>query len=67
MSLSGSTHSEKENVLESVRVRFLTAVTAKNAVFWDETPCGSCKSRRFVSIIRVAKIGELGTLAVTSN
>jgi hypothetical protein len=30
-------------------VRFLlfTAVTMKNAVFWDVAPCGSCKNRRF--------------------
>jgi hypothetical protein len=40
----------------------------KNAAFWDMTPCGSCKNRRIASIIRVARIGELGTtLAVTSN
>jgi hypothetical protein len=30
-----------------VRFEFLTAVTKKNAVFWDMTPCGSCNSRRF--------------------
>jgi hypothetical protein len=24
-----------------------TAVTMKNGVFWDVTPCGSCKNRRF--------------------
>jgi HrpA-like RNA helicase len=28
-------------------LRFFTAVTMKNAVFWDVTPCGSCKNRRF--------------------
>jgi hypothetical protein len=44
----------------------------KNAVFWDVTPCGSCKNRRIggpsASIIKVTRIGELGlTLAVTSN
>jgi hypothetical protein len=44
----------------------------KNAVFWDVTPCGSCKNRRFgelsVSFIRVTRIGELGTtLTVTRN
>jgi hypothetical protein len=44
----------------------------KNAVFWDITPCGSCKDRHFeeriASIIKVTKIGELGTtLAVNSN
>jgi hypothetical protein len=42
----------------------------KNAVFWDVTPCGSCKNRHFEEtyhpIIRVTRIGELGTtLAVT--
>jgi hypothetical protein len=24
-----------------------TAVTMTNDVFWDVTPCGSCKNRRF--------------------
>jgi hypothetical protein len=33
----------------------------KNGIFWDVTPCGD-------SIIRVTRIGELGTtLAITSN
>jgi hypothetical protein len=27
--------------------RIFTAVTMKNAFFWDVTPCGSCKNRRF--------------------
>jgi hypothetical protein len=49
-----------------------TAVTVKNAVFWDVTLRGSCKNQRFgdssASIIRTTLIGELGTtLAVTSN
>jgi hypothetical protein len=44
----------------------------KKAVFWDITPCGSCKNHvseeRSASIIRVTRIGELGTtLAATSN
>jgi hypothetical protein len=48
-----------------------TAVTIKNAVFWDVTPCGSCINRRFggtiATIIRVTRIVGLGaTLAVTS-
>jgi hypothetical protein len=30
-----------------VRFEVLTAVTMKNAFFWDVTPCGSCKNRRF--------------------
>jgi hypothetical protein len=28
----------------SVRFQGFTAVTMKNGVFWDVTPCGSCKS-----------------------
>jgi hypothetical protein len=44
----------------------------KNGVFWDVTPCGSCKNRRFegtsASFISVTRIGELGTtLAATGN
>jgi hypothetical protein len=44
----------------------------KDAVFWDFTPCGSCKNRYLGgtsgSIIRVTRIGGLGTtLAITSN
>jgi hypothetical protein len=27
-----------------------TAVTVKNGVFWDVTPCGSCKNRGFEGI-----------------
>jgi hypothetical protein len=30
-----------------VRFEVFTAVTMKNAVFWDVTPCGSCKNRPF--------------------
>jgi hypothetical protein len=40
----------------------------KNVVFWDVTPCGSSKNRRFGGTYRRhpqgVKIGELGTLAV---
>jgi hypothetical protein len=44
----------------------------KNGVFWDVTPCGSCKNRSFGGtqrlFIRVARIGELGTtLDITNN
>jgi hypothetical protein len=39
----------------------------KNAIFWEVTPCGSCKNLRFgesvASIIKVTRIGELGTLS----
>jgi hypothetical protein len=30
-----------------VRFDVFKAVTMKNGVFWDVTPCGSCKNRRF--------------------
>jgi hypothetical protein len=51
-----------------------TAVTMKNAVFWEVTLCGSCKNRHFggsiASIIRIKRIGELRSvfqLLVTAN
>jgi hypothetical protein len=31
----------------SVRFEVFTTVTMKNGVFWDVTPCGSCKNRHF--------------------
>jgi predicted transcriptional regulator len=40
-----STH--VSNIMVFVRFEVFTAVTMKNGVFWDVTPCGSCKSRRF--------------------
>jgi hypothetical protein len=33
--------------IDNVRFEVLTAVTVKNAVLWDVTPCGSGKNRRF--------------------
>jgi hypothetical protein len=30
-----------------VKFEVFTAVTMKSGVFWDVTPCGSCKNRRF--------------------
>jgi hypothetical protein len=30
-----------------VRHEVVTAVTMKDGVFWDVTPCGECKNRRF--------------------
>jgi hypothetical protein len=40
----------------------------KNAVFWDVTPCGSCKTedveKSIASIISVTRICELRTLAI---
>jgi hypothetical protein len=49
-----------------VRFEAFTAVTMKNAVFWNVTPCGSIVKtdileERTASIFRVTKIVELGT------
>jgi hypothetical protein len=54
------------------RFEVSTGLTMNNAIFWDFTPCGSCKNRHSeqcsASIIRMTRIGELRTaLAVTSN
>jgi hypothetical protein len=45
--LDGNTSRLLELSLFCVRFEVSTAVTMKNAVFWDVTPCGSCKNRRF--------------------
>jgi hypothetical protein len=37
----------KADNLTVVRFEVFTAVTMKNGVLWDVTPCGSCKNRRF--------------------
>jgi hypothetical protein len=57
--------------IRHIRFEVFTAVTRKNAIFWDVTPCGSCKNRCFGGTwrrhIRMT-ISELGTtLAVTSK
>jgi hypothetical protein len=53
----------------NVRFEVFTAVTMKNGVFWDVTPCGSCGSEEpSASFIRVTRIGELGTaLGISSQ
>jgi hypothetical protein len=33
-------------------------VTMKNVVFWDVSPCGSCRNRRFVGMYRFHLHGE---------
>jgi hypothetical protein len=62
--------------LESMCVSILQAAymgrpKTKNGVFLDVTPCGSCKKRvseePSPSFISVTRIGELGTLALSSN
>jgi hypothetical protein len=43
------------------------AVTEKNAVFWDVTPCGSYENQRFFPTIRVKKISELPQCASVAS
>jgi hypothetical protein len=50
-----------------VTFELFTAVTMRNGVFWDATPCGVSEELS-AFFIRVTRIGELlTTLAVTSN
>jgi hypothetical protein len=40
------------------KIEVFTVMTIKNAVFWDVTPRGSCKSRRFGGTYRFPHRGE---------
>jgi hypothetical protein len=51
--------------LKNVRFEVFTAVTMKNAFFWDVMVC-DVSDECSTSIIRVT-VSELGTLAITSN
>jgi hypothetical protein len=42
----------------SVIFEVFTRATMKNGVFWDVTPCGSCKNRRFGGTLRLLHQGE---------
>jgi hypothetical protein len=42
-------------------------MTMKNAVFWDVTPCGSCKNRRFRGTITISELRLLVTANVPSS
>jgi hypothetical protein len=44
LQVRSETHKKFNNLL---RFEVYTAVTMKNGVFWDVTPCGSCENRRF--------------------
>jgi hypothetical protein len=37
----------QQQTVPIVRFEVFTAVTMKKGVFWDVTPCGSCKNRSF--------------------
>jgi hypothetical protein len=56
-----------------VRLGVVTAVTLKNAIFLDVTPCGFCKNRdiseqHITPMFRMTRLGEVvTTLAETSN
>jgi hypothetical protein len=40
----------------TLRFEVFTAVTMKNGVFWDVTPCGSCKNRRFGGVVAASVV-----------
>jgi hypothetical protein len=42
----------------NLRFEVFTAVTTKNGVFWDVTPCGSCKNRCFGGTWRLFHQGD---------
>jgi hypothetical protein len=47
-----------------------TAMTTKNAAYWDVTPCSSCKNRCFGGIYRLRRQGDknrCGRNNVSSN
>jgi hypothetical protein len=43
----------KDNNQVNVSSEVFTAVTMKNSVFWDVTPCGSCKNQCFEGTYRL--------------
>jgi hypothetical protein len=45
-------------MINDVRFEVFTAVTMKNGVFWDVTPYGSCKNRRFGVTYRLIHQGD---------
>jgi hypothetical protein len=47
-----------------IRFEVSTAVTMKNVVFCDVTPCGSCKNRRFGDFVFLRSVRRL---LVTAN
>jgi hypothetical protein len=50
-----------------VRFEVFTSVTMKNGVFWDATPCGYCKNRRFGRTYRFVFLRSVCRLLVTAN
>jgi hypothetical protein len=54
----GIVRSIRYKKFNNVRFEVFTAVTMKNGVFWDVTPCGSCKNRRFGGTQRLPHHGD---------
>jgi hypothetical protein len=51
----------------SVRFEVFTTVTMKNGVFWDVTPCGSCKNRFFGGTYSILHQGDKNRLLVRAS
>jgi hypothetical protein len=47
-----------EAQINLVKFEVFKAVTMKNGVLWDVTPCGSCKNRRFRGTWRLLHQGD---------
>jgi hypothetical protein len=47
-----SSYHQTLNSLDIVRSEVFTAVTMKNAVFWNVAPCSFCVNRRFGGLYR---------------
>jgi cytidine deaminase len=41
-----------------IRFEVFTAMTMKNGVFWDVTPCGTCKNQLLVTVMKEALISS---------
>jgi hypothetical protein len=52
VSLSQRNPETKITSTEVVRFEVFRALTMKNTIFWDVTPCGSCRNRRFGGMYR---------------
>jgi hypothetical protein len=58
------------DINQHVRFEVFTAVTMKNGVFWDVTPCGSCKNRLFGGtwrLLHLVFLRSLRRLLVTAS
>jgi hypothetical protein len=47
-----------ESIIKAIRMGELGMLAVKNAIFWDVTPCGSCKNRRFGGTYRLHHQGD---------